>query len=83
MRAAVVSSDEVTSAGSTIRQQRSQSEIRRPAFYLPGELPKKNSYTCLWKEKKSNPLLLDNNNSDKYFNLFFDKKLTIISTFYE
>lgn len=47
MRAAVVSSDEVTSAGSTIRQQRSQSEIRRPAFYLPGELPKKNSYTCL------------------------------------
>lgn len=41
----LVVSDDANSA--TKRQQRSKSEVRRPAFYFPGEITKTNAYTCL------------------------------------
>lgn len=47
LRTSVVVSEESSTACSSKRQQRSQSEVHRPAFYLPGEIPERNSYTCL------------------------------------
>ena len=46
VRSSLVVSEEAQS--SPKKQQRSKSEVRRPAFYFPGEIPKKtNAYTCL------------------------------------